>query len=214
MQVKLPYLTTPGLIPRIFAKISEARRPERFTQDFLETKLGFSGGSARAMIPLLKRMEFLSGDGTPTRLYDQFRNPTTQRVAQAQGVRNAYADIFDRNRYAADLSRDKFAALVLEMSGLEKDSSVAKLIVSTFWTLREGGDFESDAEPSASTDEPRVKQEPVIAMPAQAAHESAPNPNSVRFSIGYNINLNLPETTNPEVFNAIFKALKGNLLTE
>lgn len=51
---KLPYMLSVGLIPKIFEKIQNARRPDRFTQDFLETKLGHSGGSARAIIPLAK----------------------------------------------------------------------------------------------------------------------------------------------------------------
>ena len=34
------------------------------------------------------------------------------------------------------------------------------------------------------------------------------------FSISYTINLNLPPTTNVEVFNAIFRSLKENLLRE
>lgn len=213
MQVKLPYLTTPGVIPRIFAKIPEARRPERFTQDFLETKLGFSGGSARAIIPLLKRMEFISGDGTPTRLYDQFRNPTTQRVAQAKGIRNAYSEIFDRNRYAADLSRDKLSSLVFEMTGLEKDSSVAKLVVSTFWTLKEGADFESDLE-AQPTEEPPVTSEEAFTPTTTGGSSPMAEAGGVKLNIGYNINLNLPESTNPEVFNAIFKAIKEHLLKE
>jgi hypothetical protein len=36
----------------------------------------------------------------------------------------------------------------------------------------------------------------------------------VQFRVGYTINLNLPETTSPEVFNAIFKSLKEHLLSE
>lgn len=34
----------------------------------------------------------------------------------------------------------------------------------------------------------------------------------VDFRVGYTINLNLPETTNVEVFNAIFRSLRENLL--
>jgi hypothetical protein len=59
-----PYMVSPGLIPKILAKIEEARKSERFTQDFLESMLGFAGGSARAFIPLLKRMQFISSDGS------------------------------------------------------------------------------------------------------------------------------------------------------
>jgi hypothetical protein len=32
--------------------------------------------------------------------------------------------------------------------------------------------------------------------------------------LSYTINLNLPESTNPDVFNAIFRSLKENLLSE
>jgi Family of unknown function (DUF5343) len=154
MAANPPYMATPGLIPRIFAKIEDAKRPERFTQDFLENMLGFSGGSARAIIPLLKRMQFLSSDGTPTALYDQYRNEDTQARALAAGIRNAYADIFDRSQFAFNLPREKVAALVTEMTGLAKESQVGKLIVSTFWTLKDGADFESklaDGKPESAS---------------------------------------------------------------
>ncbi len=210
MAAKLPYMSSPGLIPKILARIEEARRPERFTQDFLETKLGHSGGSARPIIPLLKRMGFLAADGAPTKLYDQFRNPSTRGLALAQGVRNAYSEVFDRNTYANDLSREKLAGLITEMMGLEKDSRVGQLVVSTFWTLKEGADFEGEA----SEQESRAEPPPPAPMPleAQQGGRAPPTSDDVKLNIGYNINLNLPETTNPEVFNAIFRALKEHLL--
>ena len=51
----------------------------------------------------------------------------------ATGVKKAYAEIFDRNEFAFALPREKITSLVTEMTGLEKDSQVGKLIVSTFW---------------------------------------------------------------------------------
>jgi len=41
---------------------------------------------------------------------------------------------------------------------------------------------------------------------------NVPNGDEVKFGISYTINLNLPATTEIEVFNAIFKSLKDNLL--
>jgi Family of unknown function (DUF5343) len=224
MPTNPPYMATPGLIPKILAKIEDARRPERFTQDFLETMLGFSGGSARAFIPLLKRMQFLSSDGTPTALYDQYRNADTRGRALAAGVRNAYSDVFERNTFAFNLPREKFASLVTEMTGLAKDSQVGKLIVSTFWTLKEGADFEGKLDNDVSANRPTVTppadHNPSRTLPAEsppapaAAPPARPASNDVQFRVGYTINLNLPETTNPEVFNAIFKSLKEHLLSE
>jgi hypothetical protein len=203
-------MATPGLIPKILGKVEEARRPERFTQDFLETKLGHSGGGARPIIPLLKRMGFLAGDGTPTKLYDQFRNVSTRGTALASGVRNAYPELFDRNQYANDLSREKLTALVTEMTGLEKDSSVARLVVSTFMTLKEGADFEGQPE-LPREEEPRMPERAQLG-PEPNGYTASRMPEDVSFRIGYTINLNLPETTDPEVFNAIFRSLKEHLL--
>ena len=69
-----PFMNAYGLVTKILDKIIEARQPERFAQDFLATKLGYGGGSARAFIPLLERIGFLSSDGVPPQLYGQFRN--------------------------------------------------------------------------------------------------------------------------------------------
>ena len=217
-QVKLPYLASPGVIPKIFARVREARRPDRFTQDFLETKLGHSGGSARAIIPLLKRMAFLSADGTPTGLYDKFRNPSTSAAAVAAGIRSAYAELFDRNQYASDLSREKLKNLILEMTGLEKDNTVANLMVSTFWTLKNEADFEAGLDDALDRSSGGVVvSEPPLEQRAEEPREQprqhttgASSP--VDFRVGYTINLNLPETTNVEVFNAIFRSLNEHLL--
>ena len=213
MVVKQPYMALPSAIPKILAKIDEAKRPERFTQDYLSTMLGFSGGNHQAFLPMLKRMHFLEQDGTPTKLYDQFRNDDTKALAQAAGVRNAYSAIFDRNQYAHNLTKEKLASLVTEMTGQAKDSAVAKLIVTTFWTLKDGADFEG------KLDDEKPKQEPAVLAkenhtpdPALEQRRAPDLADTVELKVGYTINLNLPETTNPDVFNAIFKSLKEHLL--
>ena len=43
--VKLPYVTGYGNITKALQKIQEASTPDRFTQDFLSTKLGLKGNS-------------------------------------------------------------------------------------------------------------------------------------------------------------------------
>jgi hypothetical protein len=209
MADNLPYMVSPGLIPKILGKIAEARRPDRFTQDFLEVKLGFSGGSARPIIPLLKRIGFLSSDGTPTKLYDSFRNPSTSGAAMAEGLKIGYKDIFDRSEYAYEMAREKLHALIVEMTGLEKDNRVVQATVATFWALKEFANFEDKTVWETVPLRPEVA--PVNDRPANKNY-SQEDTKSVDLRVGYTINLNLPETTNPDVFNAIFRALKENLL--
>lgn len=217
MAAKLPYMASPGLVTKILTKIQEARKPDRFTQDFLETKLGFSGGSARPIIALLKRMSFLNSDGTPTPLYDRFRNVTTQGPAVAEGIRNAYAELFDRNRYAGDLSKEKLKALIVEVTGAAHDDRTVELTLSTILKLKDLADFDAtdyasaEDHTSAATNSAvinRAGHEPAINRP----HAIVEQTDDVGLNLSYTINLVLPETTNPEVFNTIFKSLKDNLL--
>ncbi len=207
-------MLSPGLIPKIFAKIQEARRPDRFTQDFLGTKLGHSGGSAMAFIPLVKRMGFVGSDGTPTRLYDRFRNNETQGAAMAEGMRAAYAELFERNEYAHELPKEKLTSLVVEITGAAKDDRTVQAIVSTFTALNALADFDAKVDEDGSVEPGRnapltaVEQERQLPIP-QPRHPVSDN---VGLNLAYTVNIVLPETTDPEVFAAIFKSLREHML--
>jgi hypothetical protein len=69
----LPYTQAPGVFKKTLEGIITAGQPERFTSNFMDTVLGVTGGSARFVPPLLKKMGFLTSDGTPTDLYSSFR---------------------------------------------------------------------------------------------------------------------------------------------
>jgi hypothetical protein len=190
-------------------KITEARRPDRFTQDFLETKLGFSGGSAMQMIPLLKRIGFLASDGTPTPMYDRFRNPDTRGEAMAEGIRTGFKELYDVNEYAHDLTKEKLSALITQLTGAEKDSRATRATVATFHNLKPFADFDKESVEKAVT----VREDPPP-KPAPPVSQAIQPPSNVDLKLSYTINLNLPESTNPDVFNAIFKSLKEHLLSE
>lgn len=220
MGAKIPYMLASGLIPKIFEKMGDARRPERFTQDFLESKLGYSGGSARSIIPLLKKMEFLGSDGMPTSLYDRFRDEETRGSAIAQGMISAFSELFERNEYVYSVGRDKLTSEVVGATGDAKDDSKTQKIVSTFLTLREMANFEDDDSPQASKGSSQKEEKPVAPLeelPPQFEQDPTSSPPTnveghFGLNVGYTINLNLPETTDIEVFNAIFKALREHLV--
>lgn len=220
MSKKLPYMLATGLIPKILEKIQQAKRPDRFTQDFLSTKLGHGGGSAQAAIPLLKRMGFLASDGAPTTRYDQFRNVDTQGIAIAAGIKDAFSELFERNEYANDLPREKLLSLIVEITGAAPDDRTTKAIWQTFNALNDLADFEAAPKENVKT-ESTVEEEPASTKPSinlqlppkdSATDGKKSSAENVDFKVSYTINLNLPETTNADVFNAIFKALKEHLL--
>jgi hypothetical protein len=205
MPTKLPYAVQPGSIRKIFDKIQEAKTPDRFTTDFLETKLGFRGGNYRQFIPLAKKLGLLGSDGSPTDLYKSFRNHHTSKVAMASAIKIGYREVFDRNEYAGALTRDQLKGLVVEITGLDANDRIVALVCQTFEMLKSMADFETRTETledKGSTD--KSGSEP----PTEAGR----NGHELDLRLAYTINLVLPKTDDPAVFNAIFKALRDNLM--
>lgn len=206
--VKLPFMNAYGNITRTLKKIKSAATPERFTQDFLATKLGLKGGSPKPGIPFLKRTGFLGSDGVPTELYKRFRNPTESEQAAAQALKIGYSDLYSMNEYIHDLSDKELMGLIVQTTGFEKNSGTAKAILGSFKALKEFASFE---EPLI--DDKKQVIEDIIPKKEDAVE--APIDITKRgLNLSYTINLNLPSTSDIAVFNAIFKSLREHLLKD
>lgn len=202
-----PFINSTGLISKIFEKIQQAKVPPRYTQDFQATVLGYGSGSARPFIPFLKRLNFIQSDGTPTDLYTRFRNADSSGAAMAEAMRVGFADIFQKNEFANALTDDKLKSLVVEITGKEPNDGTVTAIVGSFKACKQLADF--DAAESKDTG----KVEPLELSKSLVKHEPKPS-GKADLRLAYTINVNLPETTNVEVYNAIFSAIKQNLLSD
>jgi len=214
-----PFMTSTGLISKIFEKIQQAKEPDdRYTQNFQSSVLGFSSGEAKMFIPFLKRMGFLEADGRPTSIYKQFRNPDAAPSAMAEAMRIGYHDVFVRNEYAYNLTDEKFKNLLVEMTGKDKASSTIQKIVASWKACKNLADFDAKSVPDPVTIEARpqieISQDGFGSDKKASSKEPPLIPQNVGVSFGYNININLPATTDPKVYNAIFSALQDTLLKE
>lgn len=216
MAENLPYCTSVGTLANMLEKIKSASVPERFTQDFVSTKLAMKGGSAAACIPFVKKMGFVASDGTPTDLYKEFRNPHKSRIAVGKAFRKLYQKLYEMNEYVHDATDQEIRGLIVECTGGEKESSVTKLTLATLNILRKISDFDGESDEDtdspvekisrvAST-EPPPQSIPQLQIPALNQHSNK------GINLAYTINLNLPATKDIEVFNAIFKSLKEHIL--
>ncbi len=206
--MELPYINSTGTLPKILNKIIEASVPESFNADFLGTKLGFPGGNQRTFISWAKKCGFLNTDGTPTQLYKNFRNPDTRGAAMANALKIGYNELFTRNAYAQDLSVKDLTQLISEITGSPHDNGTVKLITRTFSNAKEYADFEAKSTHSEIS---TVKQKEIK---SETKHVSEIPKDSFKLGLNYTINLVLPKTDDPAIFDAIFKSLKENLLNE
>lgn len=202
-----PYLNAYGNISKALKKIKAAQTPPRFTQDFLVTKLGLSGGGARPLIPLLKRTGFLGSDGVPTERYKRFRNPAESGKAATEALKEGYKALYEVNEYAHEASDKDLLGIVVQVTGLEPKSITAKAMVSSFKALKDFADFKDVGEEGEEQEEEELKQE-------NKDEDTGKERVVLKKGLGlsYTINLNLPATSDITVFDAIFKSLREHLL--
>lgn len=208
MAINLPYMVSSWTLTKILHKICEAWTPENFNGDFLWTKLWFPWGNQKAFIPWAKKCKLLSEDWTPTQLYKNFRNPTFRWVSMAEALKKWYEELYVRNEYAHELSKSDFTKLVTDATALEHDNTIVKSIVNSFFNAKEFADFDGIKETGNSTNVPEISsnndEESKMSLPKK----------QIDLWINYTINLVLPKTDDPAIYNAIFKSLKDNLLNE
>jgi hypothetical protein len=209
MSAKLPYVAQPGIVKKVLEKARDAKTPDRFTVDFLETKLGCRGGNYRQFIPLAKKLGLLNSDGTPTDIYKAFRNPTSSKAAIAEAIKIGYRELFDRNEYAGGANKDEFKGLVVEVTGLDAKDPVFALICRTFDALKSLADFEQKLTKTPTTDAAEAVGEESANGAANSQREGS---GELDLRLSYTLNLVLPKTDDPAVFSAIFKSLREHLL--
>ncbi len=209
MATKLLYVNQPGSMRKIFEKVRHAQTPDRFTVDFLQTKLGFRGGNYRQFIPLAKKIGLLGTDGVPTDIYKQFRNSATSGAAMAQALKLGYREIFERNEYANNLTKDQLKGMVVEVTGLDSKNRVVQLICQTFEVLKGLANFDAAAVPREEGSKRSGREDEEDG--AEGTSERGGR-RDFDLNLAYTINLVLPKSDDPAVFNAIFRALRESLL--
>ena len=212
---QLPYLASPGNISKALSAIKVAATPPKVSQDFVKTKLGIPGSSGDQITTFLKRLGFAASDGTPTDLYRAYRGGDGKK-ALASAIRAAYSPLFDRNEYLYDCNDSKIKDHIIEETGLAKEARPVALIFQTLKQLMNAADF-SGAEdetpvrvPNASI--PKLDVEHSSDDKGEHSSRLGRSQEGIKLNLGYTINLNLPETSDIEVFNAIFKSLRETLL--
>ncbi|MCA9487505.1 MAG: DUF5343 domain-containing protein [Nanoarchaeota archaeon] len=210
------YVNSYGKIKELLESIKNAAVPQKFTHDFLYNTLGFKSTSDRALISFLKRLGFLSQENIPTQIYKDFRVISLSKEILGKQIKECYSMLFQANVKAHELPQSDIQELIKRVTGWGNDDQRLSSAVGTFQKLVDLAEFKS---PESYKEEKIEKKKQEVTQ--QSFNESKKVPVESfnlhkKFPLGfsYSINLNLPETTDIEVFNAIFKSLKDNLLNE
>ena len=195
-----PYVDAYGQLKELFGKIKEASVPPKFTLDFLSTVLNLKSSSYRPMIPVSKRMGFVDQANVPTKVYSEYRDEYKSKIIMAQQIRSAYNKLYNAHTYAHKLKKEEVTSKLHSLLGTSKEDKTIVKVASTFMELCKLADFEGELKNIIDMNKKT--------MVFHYRRLEIPT----KLGIPYTINLNCPATTDVEVFNSIFKALKENLL--
>jgi hypothetical protein len=204
MFMSLPdsYTHKPGAISAYFEAIKNAGAPERFTFKFL-SDLGFGATNDRMFLGILKELCFIDSDGKPTDRYYKFLDKNESEKMIADGIRDAYSDLFTVNTKAYALPVDDVKNKLRALYAGKKTDQVIGRIAATFASLCEIADFSlprniSDAN-ETKKDNTKIEENDICKKPLGLK------------ALEYHINIILPSTKDQSVYDAIFKSLRDHL---
>ena len=210
MALPSAYLTSSKNLPAILSAIANAQAPERFTQKYLES-LGFSGTADRLIINVLKSLGFLSDTGQPQKAYHEFLDGSQSKRVLADGIRLAYSDIFQVNVTAQDMTQADVKNKMKTLSEGNHSDAVLTKMAMTFKKLSAQADF---AAPETGAEDQQSGPDGLRQDRDDVADETVGSQNLPDLELGsfvYNINLHLPESRDPAVYDALFKSLRRHL---
>jgi hypothetical protein len=214
------YTFKTNAIPAYFDAILDAQPPERFSVKFLEN-LGFTSTNDRLFIGILKDLGFLNRDGAPQRRYFDFLDRTQSKTILAEGIRDAFSELFAVNTKANEFTVDQAKNKLRTLFGGKKTPLVIGKIANTFRALCDYADFSSPKKESERKDEKPVgggdgKGEGADKEKSQSGKVLAPRPGETRREIDisalqYHVNIVLPATRDQAVYDVIFRSLRDHL---
>jgi hypothetical protein len=211
MSLPTAYLTTYKNTGDILQAIQSAQAPPRFTQKFLEG-LGFPSTNDRTMINVLKALGFLDDSGVPTARYHQYLDQTQSAIVLAHGIREAYADLFRVNINAHTMNANDVKNKMKTLSEGQFTDRVLTQMAGTFTTLVKNADFNGSMTRSEGDDVATDNSTaPVGDSNAERTNTRRRDGRTRIGDLVYSVNIVLPESRDPAVYDALFKALREHL---
>lgn len=201
----VPVTQSAGSITRFLGHIKTAGIPPKVNTAYLKSA-GFTSSNDIALLKVFKALKFIDATGAPTDRWKQYRDASRSKFVLAEAVRDAYSGLFSMYNDAHrkdDEAISNWLRSNTDFAGLTIDRAVR-----TFKALSTEADFSETgtANPPQSASVPT----PTAAQPIAHAVTTLSNSPSVNI----NVELHLPSSTDPKVYELFFSAMKKHLLDE
>lgn len=212
MALNPSYLITTKNLESFLNSLITAKAPDTFTQKFIES-LEFKSTNDRLYVGLLKGLGFLDANAVPTERYFKFLDQSQSKQVLAEAIKEAYGDLFSVNTKANGLTQQEVKNKLKTLTQGKISEKVLHLMANTFKALVDYAEWgaatvKKDTK-KEKADEHKVES---TAVPIQEeAEEEFSEGKLQKTELHYNIQIHLPESRDPAVYDALFKSLKKHL---
>lgn len=196
-------------IPQYFDTMLTAKAPDKFTVKFM-ADLGYTSSNDRQFVNVLKAIGFLDETGTPTERYFKFLDQSFSKLMVAEGIREAYADLFALNVNANKMTKQEVEGKFKTLTSGSKENATISHMASTFINLCSYADWN---EPTVQEQTKKNKSKnDDQANKVEEKNILNPNMRSVReLDLNYDIHIHLPATRDQAVYDALFASLTKHI---
>lgn len=195
-------------IPQYFDTLLTAKAPDKFTVKFM-ADLGYTSSNDRQFVNVLKAIGFIDEGGTPTTRYYHFLDQSNAKLVVAEGIREAYADLFMLNTSANKLTKDEVMGKFKTLTNGSKENATIGHMASTFINLCAYADWTQVKQAVEATSQ-HITGEKLPPVAETAKSEQFVTSGGL-FDLNYNIHIHLPVTRDEGVYDALFASLAKHI---
>ncbi len=224
------YTTVTGKLPTVFEKIATMGIPKTPVDSKWLASIGLTNHNDKTLLNVLKGLGFIGDDGLPTARWANFRDASKRTSVMEEAIKEAYSDLYEaypeahkqsdddlinffKNRRSPDGSaggvaeRTALATLqtfksLSKIAGLISINDSSKIKYRGKQTPKKSVSKMTALEPSVKEEQNHLEKNVELKVPS-----------SPQIVLNVNIQLAVPETTDEDVYDKFFAALKKHLMS-
>lgn len=189
-------------IEKLLNVIKTSGIPSKVDRNYLKT-VGLKSGNDGALITVFKALGFIDSSGVPTSAWRDYKDTSKSKAVLGKAVRTAYADLFAL--YPDAHRKDDEAIRNWVRSATGASEVTVNRAMATFKILISHASFDDAASQNADPQAPE-------STGSESSQIKVGGKNYP--SVNINIELQIPATDNPKVYENFFAAMKKNLLDD
>jgi len=201
-----PLHKNPKKLLTFFDVVRKEQVPDKVNKDFLKAH-HFTSSYDESIPTILEQLDFVNSARIPKDRWKNYRDASQSKRVMGEAIRFAYADLF--KTYSNPLEKNSADLVNFFRSKTDLDEKNVNYVVKTYESLVSIASFDQNEGGGLPDTEPPEKPKDR----GQDNNFGKKGSGNGQYTINLNIQLQLPESTNPEVYDKLFESMKKHLFS-